>query len=96
MIACGMAGCKCHPSAGAPRECLVVPANAGTLRLSSYDNGVPFASPNALFNLSKLSVWWLRLGINIERIRPGHPPHAQKRNHAATKHEQSAAARPLR
>jgi transposase InsO family protein len=37
------------------------------------DNGVPFASPNALFNLSKLSVWWLRLGIAIERIQPGHP-----------------------
>jgi transposase InsO family protein len=37
------------------------------------DNGVPFASPNALFNLSKLSVWWLRLGIQIERIRPGCP-----------------------
>jgi transposase InsO family protein len=37
------------------------------------DNGVPFASPNALFNLSKLSVWWLRLGILIERIKPGHP-----------------------
>ncbi len=37
------------------------------------DNGVPFASPNGLFNLSKLSVWWLRLGITIERIRPGHP-----------------------
>jgi transposase InsO family protein len=37
------------------------------------DNGVPFASPNALFNLSKLSVWWLRLGIGIERIRPGRP-----------------------
>ena len=37
------------------------------------DNGVPFASPNALFNLSKLSVWWLRLGISIERIKPGHP-----------------------
>jgi len=34
------------------------------------DNGVPFASPNALFNLSKLSVWWLRLGIGIERIKP--------------------------
>jgi transposase InsO family protein len=34
------------------------------------DNGVPFASPNALFNLSKLSVWWLRLGIAIERIKP--------------------------
>jgi len=37
------------------------------------DNGVPFASPNALFNLSRLSLWWLRLGIAIERIRPGHP-----------------------
>ncbi len=37
------------------------------------DNGVPFASPNGLFNLSKLSVWWLRLGITIERIRPGRP-----------------------
>jgi len=37
------------------------------------DNGIPFASPNALFNLSKLSVWWLRLGIAIERIKPGHP-----------------------
>ncbi len=37
------------------------------------DNGVPFAAPNALFNLSKLSVWWLRLGISIERIKPGHP-----------------------
>jgi len=37
------------------------------------DNGVPFASPHALFGLSKLSVWWLRLGIQIERIKPGHP-----------------------
>ena len=37
------------------------------------DNGVPFASPNGLFNLSKLSVWWLRLGVAIERIKPGHP-----------------------
>ena len=37
------------------------------------DNGLPFSSPNALFGLSKLSVWWLRLGIGIERIRPGCP-----------------------
>src|ERR1700679_2798417 len=37
------------------------------------DNGVPFASPNGLFNLSRLSVWWLRLGIAIERIKPGRP-----------------------
>jgi len=38
------------------------------------DNGVPFASAHALFHLSKLAVWWLRLGIGIERIQPGHPP----------------------
>ena len=31
------------------------------------DNGVPFASPHLLFQLSKLSVWWLRLGISIEK-----------------------------
>jgi len=37
------------------------------------DNGGPFASANSLFGLSKLSVWWLRLGIGIERIRPGNP-----------------------
>ena len=37
------------------------------------DNGVPFASAHALYGLSKLSVWWLRLGIQLERITPGHP-----------------------
>jgi putative transposase len=36
------------------------------------DNGTPFASV-AFFGLSKLSVWWLRLGIGIERIKPGNP-----------------------
>ena len=29
--------------------------------------------PYALYGLSKLAVWWLRLGIQIERIKPGHP-----------------------
>src|SRR5699024_11912172 len=37
------------------------------------DNGVPFSSANALHGLSRLSVWWLRLGIEIERIKPGNP-----------------------
>jgi putative transposase len=37
------------------------------------DNGVPFAAPTALYRLSKLAVWWLRLGIHLERIAPGHP-----------------------
>ncbi len=36
------------------------------------DNGVPFGS-NSYFGLSKLSVWWLRMGIRIERIKPGNP-----------------------
>jgi transposase InsO family protein len=33
------------------------------------DNGLPFASPNGLYNLSRLSVFWLRLGIDIESSR---------------------------
>jgi putative transposase len=37
------------------------------------DNGVPFASGNALFGLTRLAVWWLRLGISLQRIKPGHP-----------------------
>jgi putative transposase len=37
------------------------------------DNGVPFASPQAIGRLSKLSVWWIRLGIRPERIEPAHP-----------------------
>lgn len=36
------------------------------------DNGVPFAS-TALGGLTRLSVWLLKLGIALERIRPGRP-----------------------
>lgn len=36
------------------------------------DNGPPFASVGA-GGLTKLSVWWLRLGIRVERIEPGKP-----------------------
>lgn len=36
------------------------------------DNGTPFASRGA-GGLSKLSVWWVKLGIRHERIQPGHP-----------------------
>jgi putative transposase len=36
------------------------------------DNGSPFASCG-LLGLSRLSVWWMRLGIRIHRIVPGHP-----------------------
>ena len=37
------------------------------------DNGLPFASPNGLFNLSKLSVWWLRLGSPSNASAPAIP-----------------------
>jgi len=37
------------------------------------DNGSPFGNGNSLYGLTQLSVWWLRLGISIERIVPGHP-----------------------
>jgi putative transposase len=45
----------------------------GLPRAIRTDSGAPFASPNALFNLSRLSVWRLRLGLRIERIKPGCP-----------------------
>src|SRR5207249_8275868 len=37
------------------------------------DNGSPFASVNGLLGLSQLSVWWVALGIDLERGRPAHP-----------------------
>lgn len=37
------------------------------------DNGSPFASANGLLGLSALSVWWLSLGIGLDRIDPGRP-----------------------
>ena len=58
------------------------------------DNGVPFASPHAFFGLSRLSVWWLRLGIEIERIQPGHPQQngRHERMHLTLKQEATRPA----
>lgn len=36
------------------------------------DNGPPFATTGA-GRLSHLAVWWLKLGIGLDRIDPGHP-----------------------
>ncbi len=60
------------------------------------DNGVPFASPTALYRLSKLAVWWLRLGIRIERIAPGHPQQngRHERMHRTLKMEATKPAAP--
>jgi putative transposase len=58
------------------------------------DNGVPFASSWALFGLSKLAVWWLRLGIRLERIKPGHPEQngRHERMHLTLKQEATKPA----
>jgi putative transposase len=37
------------------------------------DNGAPFASVTGVLGLSKLSAWWVALGIDLERSRPGCP-----------------------
>ena len=70
------------------------------------DNGVPFASPNALFGLSKLAVWWLRLGIQhrahqarpsrAERPPRAHAPDLEEGSHQARGAELPAAAGQVR
>ena len=45
----------------------------GVPRAIRTDNGTPFASGNSFYNLTKLSVWWMKLGIKVERIEPGKP-----------------------
>jgi putative transposase len=61
------------------------------LRIRS-DNGAPFAGAG-LGRLSRLAVWWMRLGIVPERIAPGHPEQngSHEQFHAVLK---AATARP--
>jgi putative transposase len=58
------------------------------------DNGVPFAT-TGLHGLSTLSVWWIHLGIQPQRILPAHPEQngAHERMHKTLKH---GAIRPPR
>ena len=76
----------------------------GLPRAMRTDNGVPFAS-TSLHGLTPLNVWWLRLGIQHQRILPAHPQqvplsspaHAQdpetKRHSAAARQPRDPAAR---
>ena len=43
------------------------------------DNGSPFANGRSVRGLTQLSVWWVSLGIYLERIEPGNP--AQNAGH---------------
>jgi transposase InsO family protein len=58
------------------------------------DNGAPFAS-TGLAGLTKLSVFWMRLGIIPERIRPAHPQEngRHERMHRTLKLETTRPAR---
>jgi transposase InsO family protein len=55
------------------------------------DNGPPFGGAG-LAGLSQLAVWWLRLGITLERIAPGHPEQngAHEQFHGVLKRETAA------
>src|SRR6266478_5843657 len=58
----------------------------GLPRAIRTDNGVPFATV-AIHGLSALNVWWLRLGIQHQRIQPAHPQQngAHERMHKTLK-----------
>lgn len=60
----------------------------GLPRAIRTDNGVPFAN-TGLHGLTQLNVWWLRLGIQHQRIRPASPQEngAHERMHRTLKAE---------
>ena len=66
----------------------------GLPRAIRTDNGVPFAT-QAIHGLSQLNVWWMRLGIQHQRILPAHPQQngAHERMHKTLK---AGAIRPPR
>jgi len=66
----------------------------GLPKVMRSDNGVPFAS-TGLGGLTKLSAYWLRLGIILERIRPAHPEEngQHERMHRTLKRETARPAR---
>ena len=59
-------------SASAQQSFEMIFREYGLPRRIRTDNGVPFSS-RSVQGLSTLSVWWMRLGIQLERIEPGHP-----------------------
>src|SRR6476661_1330169 len=57
------------------------------------DNGAPFAS-RALAGLSRLAVWWIKLGIVPERIAAGHPEQNGRHERMHRTLKQEVAIRP--
>jgi transposase InsO family protein len=62
------------------------------------DNGSPFAAKRSPLGLSRLSAWWLTLGINLDRIAPGRPDqnggHERMHRDLAVEVEAQAEANP--
>jgi len=59
------------------------------------DNGAPFAS-NGESGLTKLSVWWIKLGIVPERIQPGKPQQNGRHERMHRTLKQATASPPAR
>ncbi len=68
----------------------------GLPKIIRSDNGTPFAAANTPLGLTKLSCWWLSLGIDLDRIRPGKPQenggHERMHRDIATEIESQPAA----
>jgi transposase InsO family protein len=61
----------------------------GLPKMIRSDNGPPFASCMSIHGLTRLSAWWLSLGIKLDRIDPGSPQQngAHERMHLDIKRE---------
>jgi len=91
LLAChGLLSTKGHgvrPSSTGCSESMACPRHP-------HDNGGPFAT-TGIHGLSQLNVWWLRLGIQHQRILPAQPP-AERRARTDAQNPQRDAIRPPR
>ena len=84
-------GCDAHPQVSLERTQAYFSSLFHTYGLPNRirtDNGIPFAS-NALARLSRLSVWFIKLGVYPELIEPGKPQQngSHERMHSTLKRE---------
>lgn len=87
LIACeALESTKQDEAFGVFKSCFI---KYGMPKIIRSDNGVPFASSSSIYGLTKLSLWFVKLGIDIERITPGHPEQngRHERLHKTLKYE---------
>ena len=85
-----------HPDEMASREVFDAAfAEFGLPEVIRTDNGTPFS---AVYGVSSLSVWWVKLGIRPERIQPGKPSQngRHERMHRTLKAEAIASGKTKR